>query len=47
LHTSALAARSMGGSLSAASDGAGAGAAFTLELPLKAAGPSNPSRSAA
>lgn len=34
LHYSALAAREMGGSLSAASDGTGRGAQFTLELPL-------------
>jgi len=35
LHSGALAAREMGGRLSAASDGPGSGAAFTLELPLK------------
>ncbi|MBS1854906.1 MAG: HAMP domain-containing protein [Acidobacteria bacterium] len=34
LHTSALDARKMGGSLSAASDGQGRGATFTLDLPL-------------
>jgi signal transduction histidine kinase len=34
LHTSALAAREMGGSLSCHSDGPGRGALFTLELPL-------------
>ena len=34
LHTSALAAREMGGSLAAHSDGLGRGATFTLTLPL-------------
>jgi signal transduction histidine kinase len=34
LHSSALAAAEMGGSLHAQSDGPGAGATFTLELPL-------------
>jgi signal transduction histidine kinase len=34
LHSSALAAEEMGGSLSAHSDGLGKGATFTLELPL-------------
>jgi len=34
LHSGALAARSMGGSLSVASAGTGHGAAFTLELPI-------------
>ncbi|MCU1277444.1 MAG: Chemotaxis protein methyltransferase CheR [bacterium] len=34
LHMSALMARSMGGSLTFASEGLGCGAAFTLELPL-------------
>jgi signal transduction histidine kinase len=34
LHSSALAARQMGGTLSAHSDGPGRGATFTLELPL-------------
>jgi len=34
LHCSALAARELGGSLSAQSEGPGKGAAFTLELPL-------------
>ena len=37
LHTGALAARELGGSLHAHSDGAGLGASFTLELPLAAA----------
>jgi len=36
LHFSALVARELGGSLSAASDGLGAGARFTLRLPLPA-----------
>jgi C4-dicarboxylate-specific signal transduction histidine kinase len=35
LHSSALAAREMGGSLQAASDGPGLGATFSLELPVK------------
>ena len=34
LHSSALAASEMGGSLRAQSDGPGDGATFTLELPL-------------
>jgi signal transduction histidine kinase len=34
LHIGALNAREMGGSLSAASDGAGCGATFTLILPM-------------
>jgi signal transduction histidine kinase len=34
LHSSALAAKEMGGALRAESDGAGKGATFTLELPL-------------
>jgi PAS domain S-box-containing protein len=37
LHSSALAARELGGSLEAASPGAGMGATFTLSLPLAAA----------
>jgi signal transduction histidine kinase len=37
LHSCVLAAREMGGSLKAHSDGPGRGAAFTLELPLQAA----------
>jgi len=35
LHSSALAARELGGSLTAHSDGPGQGATFTLELPVK------------
>lgn len=35
LHSSANAAREMGGSLTATSDGPGQGATFTLELPLR------------
>jgi two-component system sensor kinase FixL len=35
LHSSALAARSMGGSLAALSDGPGRGARFVVELPLR------------
>lgn len=35
LHSSALAAKDMGGSLTAHSNGAGQGATFTLELPFK------------
>jgi signal transduction histidine kinase len=35
LHSSALAAKEMGGSLTVHSDGQGHGATFTLELPLK------------
>lgn len=38
LHSSALAAREMGGSLQAHSDGKDRGATFTLELPLPVAG---------
>lgn len=34
LHSSALAARDLGGTLSVHSDGRGTGAAFTLKLPL-------------
>ncbi len=37
LHSCALAAKEMGGTLTAHSDGPGKGAAFTLELPIKAA----------
>jgi signal transduction histidine kinase len=35
LHSSALAAKDMGGTLTARSDGPGQGATFILELPLK------------
>jgi hypothetical protein len=35
LHSGALAARELGGLLTARSDGPGAGAEFTLELPLR------------
>jgi signal transduction histidine kinase len=35
LHSGALAAREMGGSLSVQSDGAGLGATFTLEIPVR------------
>ena len=41
LHSSALAAREMGGSLQAASDGPGHGATFTLQLPLNPPGAAN------
>ena len=34
LHCGALAARELGGSLTAESEGSGCGATFTLELPL-------------
>jgi signal transduction histidine kinase len=37
LHGSAIAAKEMGGSLTAHSDGPGLGACFTLELPIPAA----------
>jgi two-component system NtrC family sensor kinase len=39
LHSGALAARSMGGSLSVASAGTGKGATFTLELPVASSTP--------
>jgi signal transduction histidine kinase len=39
LHSCALAASHMGGSLRAESDGPGRGATFVLELPLKTTGP--------
>jgi PAS domain S-box-containing protein len=39
LHSGALAARELGGSLTAASDGPGTGAQFTLELPMQPAPP--------
>ena len=38
LHSGALAAKEMGGSLKVQSDGPGQGAAFTLELPCPAPG---------
>jgi len=41
LHSSALAAREMGGSLQAASGGPGLGATFTLQLPLNPPGAAN------
>jgi signal transduction histidine kinase len=37
LHSGALAAREMGGSLNVHSDGSGQGATFTLELPVSSA----------
>jgi signal transduction histidine kinase len=37
LHSGALAAKELGGTLRAASPGMGQGATFTLELPLKSA----------
>jgi signal transduction histidine kinase len=37
LHSGALAAREMGGSLNVHSDGPGHGATFTLELPFQTA----------
>ena len=37
LHSCALAAKQMGGSMTAASDGPGRGAVFTLELPMRTA----------
>jgi signal transduction histidine kinase len=39
LHSSALAARLMGGRLTLESDGPGRGAVATLELPFSSAGP--------
>ena len=36
LHSSAMAAREMGGELTVQSEGAGKGATFTLQLPLQA-----------
>lgn len=47
LHTSALAATGMGGSLRAFSEGLGRGAVFTLELPLTAVNHSEQARRAA
>jgi len=37
LHTSALAAKAMGGSITAHSEGSGKGATFIIELPLNSA----------
>jgi PAS domain S-box-containing protein len=45
LHTSALAAKSMGGSLHAQSDGLGHGAEFILDLPVRMAGNAPQTRS--
>src|SRR6185369_8807417 len=42
LHSCALAARQMGGTLTAHSDGPGRGATFTLELPIHPMGPEIP-----
>lgn len=42
LHSSALAAKEMGGRLSVHSDGPGRGATFTLELPLPSSDPTPP-----
>ena len=42
LHSGALAAKEMGGSLHAESEGPGMGATFTLEIPLKPAASANP-----
>jgi two-component system, NtrC family, sensor kinase len=41
LHSGALAARAMGGSLSVASAGTGCGATFTLELPIASSVPNS------
>jgi two-component system NtrC family sensor kinase len=38
LHSAVLAAKEMGGSLTAQSEGSGKGATFTLELPVKTVG---------
>jgi len=35
LHSGALAAKELGGSITAHSDGPGCGASFTLELPIE------------
>jgi signal transduction histidine kinase len=43
LHSGAIAAKNLGGTLTAQSDGPGKGATFTLELPLQPASPSTPS----
>ncbi len=42
LHSGALAAKEMGGSLHAESEGPGMGATFTLEIPIKPAASANP-----
>ncbi|HMJ92096.1 MAG TPA: ATP-binding protein, partial [Candidatus Acidoferrum sp.] len=42
LHSSALAARELGGSLHGYSDGVGCGATFVLELPIETIPPANP-----
>ncbi|RYD60460.1 MAG: GHKL domain-containing protein, partial [Verrucomicrobiaceae bacterium] len=42
LHSGALAAREMGGALTVHSDGPGAGATFTLELPIRFSNPAKP-----
>ena len=39
LHSSAAAARQLGGTLRVSSDGLGKGATFTLDLPVKPAAP--------
>jgi signal transduction histidine kinase len=44
LHSAALAAKEMGGSVKVRSDGAGKGASFALELPLQAALPATSGR---
>jgi signal transduction histidine kinase len=44
LHGAALTAQELGGTLSAASEGPGRGATFTLDLPLGAARVDEPSR---
>jgi two-component system, NtrC family, sensor kinase len=46
LHVSAIAAKTLGGSLTAQSDGLGRGAVFTLELPLSVAPATQLSRAA-
>jgi signal transduction histidine kinase len=47
LHSCVLAAKEMGGSLMARSDGLGKGAVFTLELPIKSVADNTPSKSPA
>jgi len=44
LHSCALAAREMGGTLQVESEGVGRGAAFTLEIPVQCAAGAPPSR---